>query len=72
MSSRFAVMKISAHHTTMQEEIKLLEELSPPLDMKRIHAGELSPVFFGSAMNNFGVSACAAGLVAGLTLYGRS
>jgi peptide chain release factor 3 len=40
----------------MQEEINLLEELSPPLDMERIHAGELSPVFFGSAMNNFGVS----------------
>ncbi|CAM6105958.1 unnamed protein product [Calypogeia fissa] len=39
----------------LEEEINLLEELSPPLDMKKIHTGELTPVFFGSAMNNFGV-----------------
>jgi len=39
----------------MQEEIELLEELTPPLDMAKIHSGDLSPVYFGSAMNNFGV-----------------
>ncbi|BBN11680.1 peptide chain release factor 3 [Marchantia polymorpha subsp. ruderalis] len=39
----------------LEEEIELLEELSPPLDMEKIHNGDLSPVFFGSAMNNFGV-----------------
>lgn len=38
-----------------QEEIELLEELTPPLDMAKIHSGDLSPVYFGSAMNNFGV-----------------
>lgn len=39
----------------LEEEIELLEELAPPLDLAKIHSGELSPVFFGSAMNNFGV-----------------
>eukprot|EP00897_Mesotaenium_endlicherianum_P005399 jgi/Mesen1/4888/ME000244S04066 len=37
------------------EEVELLEELTPPLDLEAMHAGELSPVFFGSAANNFGV-----------------
>lgn len=40
----------------MQEEVELLEELAPPLDLDQVHRGELSPAFFGSAMNNFGVS----------------
>lgn len=39
----------------LQEELELLEELTPPLDMDRVRSGDLSPVFFGSAMNNFGV-----------------
>jgi hypothetical protein len=39
-----------------QEEIELLEELTPPLDMSKIYSGDLSPVYFGSAMNNFGVN----------------
>ncbi|KAH8960263.1 hypothetical protein BDL97_06G123300 [Sphagnum fallax] len=39
----------------LQEEIELLEELTPPLDMSKIYSGDLSPVYFGSAMNNFGV-----------------
>lgn len=39
----------------LQEEIELLEELTPPLDMAKIHSGDISPVYFGSAMNNFGV-----------------
>ncbi|KAL2621509.1 hypothetical protein R1flu_001714 [Riccia fluitans] len=39
----------------LQEEIEMLDELSPPLDMEKIHSGDLSAVFFGSAMNNFGV-----------------
>lgn len=39
-----------------QEEVELLEELAPPLDLEQVHRGELSPTFFGSAMNNFGVS----------------
>ncbi|MCO5578799.1 hypothetical protein L7F22_032645 [Adiantum nelumboides] len=39
----------------LEEEVELLEAVSPPLELEKIHEGELSPVFFGSAMNNFGV-----------------
>eukprot|EP00970_Alexandrium_tamarense_P011704 scaffold2566_cov125-Alexandrium_tamarense.AAC.7 len=37
------------------EDQELLEELINPLDMERVIAGEQSPLFFGSAMTNFGV-----------------
>ncbi|CAI5476220.1 unnamed protein product [Closterium sp. Yama58-4] len=37
------------------EEVELLEELAPPLDVENVHAGDLTLVYFGSAMNNFGV-----------------
>jgi peptide chain release factor 3 len=38
-----------------REELELLEGAGAVLDLERVHAGELSPVFFGSAMTNFGV-----------------
>ncbi len=37
------------------EELELVEGAGAELDLARVHAGELSPVFFGSAMTNFGV-----------------
>ncbi len=37
------------------EELELLEEVGPERDLELIHAGKLTPVFFGSAMTNFGV-----------------
>jgi peptide chain release factor 3 len=37
------------------EALELLELAGDPFDMNRVLAGQLSPVFFGSAMNNFGV-----------------
>jgi peptide chain release factor 3 len=37
------------------EDAELLSELVPPLDMDRVMAGSVSPLFFGSAMTNFGV-----------------
>jgi peptide chain release factor 3 len=37
------------------EELELLEGAGAELDLERVRAGELSPVFFGSAMTNFGV-----------------
>jgi peptide chain release factor 3 len=37
------------------EELDLLEAAGEELDLEMVHAGELSPVFFGSAMTNFGV-----------------
>lgn len=37
------------------EDVEMLEGLVEPLDIKKVHAGEQSPMFFGSAMVNFGV-----------------
>ena len=37
------------------EELELLEGAGAELDLEAVHAGDLSPVFFGSAMTNFGV-----------------
>ncbi len=37
------------------EEIELLDAVAANMDIELIHAGELTPVFFGSAMTNFGV-----------------
>ncbi|EFJ24122.1 hypothetical protein SELMODRAFT_174352 [Selaginella moellendorffii] len=39
----------------LEEEVEMLEELTPPLDISKVHSGDLSPVYFASAMNNFGV-----------------
>ncbi len=38
-----------------QEELSLLAEAGAKLDITQVHSGHLSPVFFGSAANNFGV-----------------
>ncbi len=37
------------------EEIELLDGASAEFDMEKVTRGELSPVFFGSALTNFGV-----------------
>jgi peptide chain release factor 3 len=37
------------------EDKEILDELISPLDMGRVLAGEQTPLFFGSAMTNFGV-----------------
>ena len=37
------------------EELELLDGAGAELDLQRVHQGDLSPVFFGSAMTNFGV-----------------
>ena len=37
------------------EEIELLDGAAAELDMDKVHQGKLSPVFFGSALTNFGV-----------------
>lgn len=39
----------------LRGDIELLDGASDDLDMERVSAGELSPVFFGSALTNFGV-----------------
>ena len=33
----------------LEEDVELLDGASEPFDMERVRAGELSPVFFGSA-----------------------
>jgi peptide chain release factor 3 len=38
-----------------REEIELIEGASPPFDPEAFRQGEQTPVFFGSAINNFGV-----------------
>ncbi len=42
-------------HQQLKDEIELLDGASDEFDQKRVSAGELSPVFFGSALTNFGV-----------------
>ena len=37
------------------EELELLEAAGADLDLEAVHSGDLTPVFFGSAMTNFGV-----------------
>jgi peptide chain release factor 3 len=38
-----------------KDELEVIEELGPELDLEAVHAGQQTPVFFGSAMTNFGV-----------------
>ena len=42
-------------HRKLQEEIELVDGATDEFDLARVQAGELTPVFFGSALNNFGV-----------------
>ncbi|AUC59951.1 peptide chain release factor 3 [Cyanobacterium sp. HL-69] len=37
------------------EELELVSEAGSDFDLEAIHAGKMTPVFFGSAMTNFGV-----------------
>ncbi|MEN9208149.1 MAG: peptide chain release factor 3 [Gloeomargarita sp. GMQP_bins_120] len=39
----------------LKDDLELLEGLTPDLDLQAVHQGQMTPVFFGSAMNNFGV-----------------
>ena len=41
--------------TTLDEEIELLDGAAQEFDQEMVDIGELSPVFFGSALTNFGV-----------------
>ncbi|RCV91708.1 peptide chain release factor 3 [Billgrantia montanilacus] len=42
-------------HATFKEEVEIVREAASPFDHQAFLAGDLSPVFFGSAINNFGV-----------------
>lgn len=42
-------------HSTLCDDIELLDGASYEFDIEKMRKGELSPVFFGSALTNFGV-----------------
>jgi peptide chain release factor 3 len=44
-----------AAHKQLLAELELLDVAGNAFDLGRFRAGEITPVFFGSAMNNFGV-----------------
>ena len=45
----------SSAFETLKAELELLDGAGAELDIKEVHKGRLSPVFFGSALTNFGV-----------------
>ncbi len=46
----------------LREDVEMVRELCPPFDKELYLAGALTPVFFGSAVNNFGVREVLEGL----------
>ena len=52
---QFAAELGSYHTKRLLDELSLLEGAGEGLDMGKVLSGQLSPMFFGSAMNNFGV-----------------
>ncbi len=42
-------------HDKLMEDIELLDIAGDEFDVEKVRAGELTPVFFGSALTNFGV-----------------
>ncbi len=43
------------YYDQLREEIELLDGAGESFDMEEVRAGQISPVFFGSALTNFGV-----------------
>lgn len=48
----------------LREEVEMVRGLCPELDIEAYAAGHMTPVYFGSAINNFGVRELLDGLVA--------
>ena len=48
-------MLMTGHLETLRNDIELLDMAGDELDMEKVLKGELTPVFFGSAITNFGV-----------------
>ena len=42
-------------HTKLKEDVEMVKGLCPEFDMESYRAGHLSPVYFGSALKDFGV-----------------
>ncbi len=47
----------------LRDQVPMIQALCPPLNVDSFREGHLSPVFFGSAINNFGVRELLDGLV---------
>lgn len=47
--------KLGADADQLREDVELVEGVYDPLDIDAYRAGKIAPVFFGSAINNFGV-----------------
>jgi peptide chain release factor 3 len=47
--------RFGAEYTHARHDIELVQEASPPFDEAEFLAGHQTPMFFGSAINNFGV-----------------
>lgn len=52
--------KITSHLSpeiiqSLKDDLELLDEAGDPFDEEKVAKGELTPMFFGSAMTNFGV-----------------
>ena len=43
------------YRARLHDEIELLDEAGDPFDLEQVRRGELTPMFFGSAVTNFGV-----------------
>ena len=43
------------YRSRLRDEIELLDEAGDVFDLDKVHRGELTPMFFGSAITNFGV-----------------
>jgi len=41
--------------TQLREEVEMARELLPALDLRAVHEGTMTPIWFGSAINSFGV-----------------
>jgi len=52
---RLAGLLSESIYADLREQIELLTEVGNPFDEELFRAGELTPVYFGSALNNFGV-----------------
>jgi peptide chain release factor 3 len=50
----------------LREEVEMARELLPPMDAAAFHQGTLTPIWFGSAINSFGVKE----LMDGIAEYG--
>ncbi|OLP19497.1 peptide chain release factor 3 [Leptolyngbya sp. 'hensonii'] len=49
-----ALLETELYHQ-FKDDLELLEGLGPELDLEAVHQGKMTPIFFGSAMTNFGV-----------------